>query len=1026
MCWPGKRKIRVLVWCTLLLLALVIFGYWLNPNRHLEFIAEQASAALGGEVSASAIDWGFDQGFWLQLKQLSIRDATLIPADISASRIYARAALKPLIDGKLVIKQLTIEDPKVSYRLQEAAATETDTAAETTATSTGFPLRISMVELLLSNGQLTIEDSLTVTGRTLVQQFEAVDIELRELATGPALHLSLAAKTVATPSLPSGTLHLKGSLQGLTEQFDLQSPWLDAELSIDTLPLQKLKGYLNNPDLEQRLGGLISGQLNYTGDIQQQGEVQAKLDLGSLQYHDIDLWPQPLPGSALDLRAHISQDGDDLRLEQLHIDADELTISAVATLEKWRQQPLLSDGHIVANLPLAELSPLVPWPLLGDAAPLLRSILDGGGVVELTRLELPAIDIHKTIDTASLLAAIGAEATLANIAVPAGPRRPPVNDLHGELQLVNGELTGTRIGAIVGALRLPDATFNARNLLNMPIVDATVLGDVNLANMPARHKRKLLAQVGLRQLDMHANIALQAHYEHASPQDWQAHAQLTIDDLDLTTLSPETSLSARGHVKLRRQQLLDVFIPELAGRINGTPFTLSGQLFAIGHPDFLADLQVMVKNLKLEALTPWADALQPYRLAGRLSTDLDLYYLQSDPGKTRARGPLMLRNAQVYLPDNDILIDRASAKLTLAANRYHLEEMSLRANEQTINLSGKLQNPSQPKLSLKLHSPNLDLDRLIPAPAPAATPTPTEDTPPSKPFNAAAAPSAAKLPELAMQTKLALDIDIDKGSYRSERFKHLALDVNYRQGTLQRADLTVNVAGGKLKADTTAILLDLKAIPFTLDYQLKQIDLGTLTRLVTSDGQQLSSGRMNSKGQLRANTQDLMQSLRGALSLRAGPGKITNDSPAANTLFNILSLLNLQSIISGDIGSGMAVDGMHYDQLALDARFLASGIKLEHLELDTPAFTSRAVGDVNLARKDMDIDAVITVFATLDTVLGLVPLLGRAAAELTKVYLKISGSLDQPKVRVQPVEGLSSGIDSALELPLGILEFKDP
>jgi len=59
MCWPGKRKIRVLVWCSLLLLALVIFAYWLNPSRHLEFIAEQASAALGGDVSASAIDWGF-------------------------------------------------------------------------------------------------------------------------------------------------------------------------------------------------------------------------------------------------------------------------------------------------------------------------------------------------------------------------------------------------------------------------------------------------------------------------------------------------------------------------------------------------------------------------------------------------------------------------------------------------------------------------------------------------------------------------------------------------------------------------------------------------------------------------------------------------------------------------------------------------------------------------------------------------------------------------------------------------------
>ena len=38
---------------------------------------------------------------------------------------------------------------------------------------------------------------------------------------------------------------------------------------------------------------------------------------------------------------------------------------------------------------------------------------------------------------------------------------------------------------------------------------------------------------------------------------------------------------------------------------------------------------------------------------------------------------------------------------------------------------------------------------------------------------------------------------------------------------------------------------------------------------------------------------------------------------------------------------------------------------------------------------------------------------------------RISGNLTDPTVRVQPAEGLTTGIESMLELPLGILQYEE-
>jgi hypothetical protein len=50
--------------------------------------------------------------------------------------------------------------------------------------------------------------------------------------------------------------------------------------------------------------------------------------------------------------------------------------------------------------------------------------------------------------------------------------------------------------------------------------------------------------------------------------------------------------------------------------------------------------------------------------------------------------------------------------------------------------------------------------------------------------------------------------------------------------------------------------------------------------------------------------------------------------------------------------------------------------------------------------------ADIDIFGTLDKILGLVPIVGGASAELTKAYVTLKGDLEHPEIEIDPTKGV--------------------
>jgi uncharacterized protein involved in outer membrane biogenesis len=105
----SKTKKRIGI-SLIILLILVVVGIFtlpklIDPNNYHDLIVKNMKEAIGGEVSLGHISWGIANGIWVEVDGLSIVDAPDIPGDVKLSRIYANAAVLPLLTMKVVLKR---------------------------------------------------------------------------------------------------------------------------------------------------------------------------------------------------------------------------------------------------------------------------------------------------------------------------------------------------------------------------------------------------------------------------------------------------------------------------------------------------------------------------------------------------------------------------------------------------------------------------------------------------------------------------------------------------------------------------------------------------------------------------------------------------------------------------------------------------------------------------------------------------------------------------------------------------------
>jgi hypothetical protein len=247
--------------------------------------------AIGGEVSLGHMSWGIANGVWIEVDGLSIIDAPDIPGDVKLSRIYANAAFLPLLTMKVVLKKVLIESPELKMRLEPGAATDDqdakdDDAVAADAKSPGvkLPVEIEIGKLTVKIGRFELEDAMTLPGQTLAHHFADIDLEATDLALGEEMAFSLSLRDEAASGL--GEINTQGTFSGLTDTFTLENPNLKVKAGLTGFHTDTIKPYLKDNPLEKSIGGLVSMEVDYEGDLIEKHHMKGELDLSEFTYTD--------------------------------------------------------------------------------------------------------------------------------------------------------------------------------------------------------------------------------------------------------------------------------------------------------------------------------------------------------------------------------------------------------------------------------------------------------------------------------------------------------------------------------------------------------------------------------------------------------------------------------------------------------------------------------------------------------------------------------------------------------------------
>ena len=1282
--------------------AVLIIPKVIDLNRYNDRIVSEIEKAIGGKATLGSVSWGISNGIWLEADDFSIRDATAFPADIEISRLYLRASILPLLTKKVELKEITVETPVINMRLEPSTTADQKTISPKKASEvilesrpatppsgtigsekkqapavspetagSPLPVEISIEEVTISNGRIKLEDALTLPDQKIVRVFTDVQLAATNVTPGQEMAFNLGFREESESGL--GTVKTQGTFSGLTESLALENPQLKLTAVISALSADTIKPYLKDSPLSQRLDGRVSLEVNYEGDLSMNHRSEGVIDLSQITYTDPSLWEAALPGAKTTLTYKAKLDPDDLTVEKIVIKLGNLSLNLSADVQSWNKRPIIKNAELSADLPLADLIPLIPWKQLGENADIIRSALEEGGKITIakavlsefnpaeppataeaflpkidmtaqisgvslqasakipkienitgklqlvdgvahvesltarvasvslpeisakithltekpmvnarvqgrlqaneisdedvkkllrdlglvklvgaadidlavkldsaqpeqvqlqgkvrlrdfqvktaftpalleglnadvaiepdfinisnltTAVVLPAVanspggrfmlELHGRIDAwrrqpvitlerlktspvslpslapmvpweklgesaplvketllaggtvtiddvallkidlskspkdlAGLLSGAKAAVDFADIAVRPSPTIPKIEGMTGQVTLDSGILAANNVTARLGPLTLPTLNIRATNIADHPKVSIQAKGPVRVAATRDASVEKLLRQYGLKSLTGSAEIDMNAEFDQRKPKEWIANGSLVLGGVRAETY-PEAVVmdNLHGHVAFKRKKTMGITAENITAQINQAPIRMSGKLLNIGSPNLIVNAKAYAKQLDLAHLAELAPALKNLKLGGKLDMDVDAHLPYANLKKSKLNGALKTTNLRFQLAAQDLTVQKGNSEILLKGNAAQIKKMQMRVNDQILSIAGDIDNPVAPNVHLYVTSPNLNLDRLIPADQAKKGASQTSPKKESRTKKKPEKASKTELPPMARNLTAKLQINATQGQYKGLEFQKLKLNAIYERGVIKSYDISFLVDESPIATKGSANLRDLEHVTFAVDPDIQGLPLDKVAPLLGMDKLPVD-GPFSLTGRLKGRTgssKDLLSSLDGSLNAEIGPGRLMKIGRMGDLFASILALTSIKGLLSGEIVDNLESEGITFEHIKSETNFKGGNMNINNLFFKSDALNMHAQGTVGLLDEQLNMKAELVPLGTFDKILGFVPIVGKGAADLTKIYLDLEGPLENPKIRTRLTKGVATGVEDA-------------
>jgi hypothetical protein len=288
-------------------------------------------------------------------------------------------------------------------------------------------------------------------------------------------------------------------------------------------------------------------------------------------------------------------------------------------------------------------------------------------------------------------------------------------------------------------------------------------------------------------------------------------------------------------------------------------------------------------------------------------------------------------------------------------------------------------------------------------------------------------PDKEELPTLARKLTADVQLHADRGRYSGMQFEKLDLDLLYKRGLLESFDMSATLNTGVVAAKGSADFRKPQHISFRVDPNIKALPLHAVTPLLGTDNMPLS-GVLALQGQLRGSfggNRDLFSSLAGELDASLGSGSISSVGKTGEFIAKLASMTHIRRLFSGRFFSDISSRGLPFEEITAQTTLEKGTLTLARLHFGSDVMTVDAQGKIDLMNEQLEVVALLAPLARVDDALNIVPLVGDALQDISKIRIDVGGALDKPEIRTAEVREIGTSIETEVEQPAKMLEGVD-
>jgi len=389
----------------------------------------------------------------------------------------------------------------------------------------------------------------------------------------------------------------------------------------------------------------------------------------------------------------------------------------------------------------------------------------------------------------------------------------------------------------------------------------------------------------------------------------------------------------------------------------------------------------------------------PVRPGQRLHGQLELLLDRKKPARSSARGTLEATDLTIPWEPLSPLVIR-SISLSADGNRIGVGSSDLLWDNVPFSVAGGAQFGAETIVAdLDISAGDIDFDRLLRSLHMERRPSPAGDAPAANKRPTDGAEISGGSPGFPIRGVLRLRAD--SVSYAEFTWRPVRATADIGEDSfrfiISEAALCGLSTPGTVTLDSAGTTVELSVSAAGAEVQATMACLSE--KKVALTGTYDLAVRVAGKG-----TGDtLMRSFRGPAELTLKDGRIHQ----MTLLSRILNYLSVSEVLRGELPD-LHKEGFRYRSLAIRGKLGDGKFLLEEATMDAPSMGMAANGEVDLVRRQANLQVLVSPFGTVDAVVRKIPVLGYIlGGTLVSIPVAVRGSFDD--LKVTPLEPSAVG-----------------